>query len=58
MVAGVPELGTHVTVQFVENTNRVDVRLTDLGIEAALRAREEDLTVNSYSDYRFTVRLE
>jgi hypothetical protein len=73
MVAGVPrpasqrkfrrfgdvtELGTHVTVQFVEDANRLDVRITDLGIEAELRAREADLTVNSYSDYRFTVRLE
>jgi hypothetical protein len=54
----VSDLGEDVTVQFVEDANRLDVRITDLGIEAELRAREADLTVNSYSDYRFTVRFE
>jgi hypothetical protein len=52
------ELGDEVEFTFVEAGNRIDVRITDLGLVDELRARHEDLSVTTYGDYRFTIQLD
>lgn len=52
------ELGTDVRVEFVEDGNRLDVRVADLGVADELESRFDDVTVNKYSEYRFTVMRE
>jgi hypothetical protein len=52
------ELGSEVTVEFVEATDRLDVRITDLGVADELRSRHDDVAVTTYSEHRFTVQLE
>lgn len=52
------EFGEGVQIEFVEDTNRLDVRVSDLGLVEELRARNEDVAVSKYSDLRFTVMKE
>lgn len=52
------ELGEDVQVRFVEDANRMDVRVTGLGIAERLEQQDDALSVTTYSDYRFTITVE
>jgi len=50
--------GEDVRVEFVEDGNRIDVRVSNLGIVDAVEARHDDVSVTNYSEFRFTVLVE
>jgi hypothetical protein len=52
------EIGNEVTVEFVEDANRIDVRIKVLGIGDELQSRHDDLTVSTWGEHRLTVQMD
>lgn len=52
------ELGADVGLELVADGDRVDVRVTDLGVEEVLESELDDVSISRYGDYRLTVMRE
>lgn len=52
------KFGEQVRVEFVRDGNRLDVRVTNLGVTDAVERRYDDVEATNYSELRFTVMFE
>jgi hypothetical protein len=52
------ELGEQATVRFVQDGDRMDVRVSNLGVAKTIEEQNDDVSVTTYSEYRFTVTFD